>query len=91
MIVRDDLIGQRCRGTPSVFDYKVQADNDSMLNTPPTYSIYIAGLVFQWLKQQGGLAEMEKINIAKAKLLYDYPRREQVLSATRSRRKTARA
>ena len=55
-----------------MFDYKLQAEADSMLNTPPTYSIYIAGLVFKWLKQQGGLAAMEQINIAKAKLLYDY-------------------
>ena len=53
-------------------DYKQQAAADSMLNTPATYAIYIAGLVFKWLKQQGGLVEMEKRNIAKAKLLYDY-------------------
>jgi phosphoserine aminotransferase len=53
-------------------DYKAQADADSMLNTPPSYSIYIAGLVFKWLKQQGGLAAMEKKNIEKAKLLYDF-------------------
>ena len=52
VIVRDDLHRQaRCPGTPSVFDYKVQAEADSMLNTPPTYAIYIAGLVFKWLKQ----------------------------------------
>ncbi len=69
--MRDDLIGHARPGTPSVFDYKVQADNDSMYNTPPTYAIYIAGLVFQWLKKKGGLAGMEKINIAKAGLLYD--------------------
>src|SRR3954468_18372091 len=71
VIVRDDLIGQAAPGTPSVFDYKIEADNDSMYNTPPTYAIYIAGLVFQWLKAQGGLPGMERINIAKAKLLYD--------------------
>src|SRR6185436_17131748 len=59
-------------GTPSVMDYKAQADADSMLNTCATYSIYIAGLVFKWLKQQGGLAAMEKKNIEKAKLLYDF-------------------
>ena len=57
VIVRDDLIGQALPVTPAVFDYKVQADNDSMFNTPPTYAIYIAGLVFQWLKKQGGLAQ----------------------------------
>jgi phosphoserine aminotransferase len=52
-------------------DYKLQADADSMLNTPATYSIYVAGLVFKWLKALGGLAEMERRNVAKAKLLYD--------------------
>ena len=71
VIVRDDLIGHAPTGTPSMFDYKIQADNDSMYNTPPTYAIYIAGLVFQWLLKKGGLAAMEKINIAKASLLYD--------------------
>lgn len=72
VIVRDDLIGQALPSTPEVFNYKVQADADSMINTPPTYAIYIAGLVFQWLKKLGGLAQMEKINIAKAALLYNY-------------------
>ena len=72
VIVRDDLIGQALPTTPSAFDYKQQAESDSMLNTPPTYAVYIAGLVFDWLKQQGGLAQMEKRNIAKSNLLYDY-------------------
>jgi len=72
VIVRDDLIGQPLPITPSAFDYKQQADADSMLNTPPTYAVYIAGLVFKWLKQEGGLAEMERRNVAKSKLLYDY-------------------
>ena len=72
VIVREDLIGQALPITPSVFDYKQQAESDSMLNTPPTYAVYIAGLVFDWLKQQGGLGEIEKRNIAKAGLLYDY-------------------
>jgi phosphoserine aminotransferase len=71
VIVREDLIGHATAATPSVFDYKIEADNESMYNTPPTYAIYMAGLVFQWLKAQGGLAGMERINIAKAKLLYD--------------------
>ncbi|HET7363626.1 MAG TPA: 3-phosphoserine/phosphohydroxythreonine transaminase [Burkholderiales bacterium] len=71
-IVRDDLIGQAAKGTPSVMDYKAQAEADSMLNTPPSYSIYIAALVFKWLKALGGLAEIERRNIAKSKLLYDY-------------------
>jgi phosphoserine aminotransferase len=72
VIVRDDLLGKAAKGTPTVMDYKQQAAADSMLNTPATYAIYIAGLVFKWLKQLGGLAEIEKRNIAKAKLLYDY-------------------
>ena len=72
VIVRDDLIGQPAKGTPSVMDYKAQADADSMLNTPPSYSIYIAGLVFKWLKQKGGLSSIEKLNAEKAKLLYDF-------------------
>ncbi len=71
-IVRDDLIGQAAKGTPSVMDYKLQAEAESMLNTPPSYSIYIAGLVFKWLKALGGLGEIERRNVAKAKLLYDY-------------------
>ena len=72
VIVRDDLIGQALPVCPSAFDYKQQADNDSMLNTPPTYAIYIAGLVFKWIKARGGLKAMEAHNRAKAALLYDY-------------------
>jgi phosphoserine aminotransferase len=72
VVVREDLIGKASKGTPTVMNYKLQADADSMLNTPATYSIYVAGLVFKWLKQQGGLAEMERVNVAKAKLLYDF-------------------
>lgn len=71
VIVREDLIGHALPVCPSAFDYKTVADNDSMYNTPPTYSIYIAGLVFKWLKAQGGLAGIEQHNIAKAQLLYD--------------------
>ena len=72
VIVRDDLIGQALPITPSAFDYKLQADADSMHNTPPTYAIYIAGLVFQWLKKRGGLAAMDAHNRKKAAILYDY-------------------
>ena len=72
VIVREDLIGQALPATPSAFDYKTVADNDSMYNTPPTYGIYIAGLVFQWLKAQGGLPAMEALNRKKAALLYDF-------------------
>jgi len=70
VIVREDLLGNVVAGTPTMLDYKVHADNDSMYNTPPTYAMYIAGLVFQWLKKNGGIAAMEANNIAKAKLLY---------------------
>ena len=71
VIVRDDLLGQAQKGVPSVLDYKLQAEADSMLNTPATYGIYMAGLVFKWLRELGGLAEMERRNVAKAKLIYD--------------------
>jgi phosphoserine aminotransferase len=71
VIVRDDLIGQPLAGTPTMLDYKTHADNDSMYNTPPTYGIYIAGLVFKMLKRKGGLAAMEATNIVKANLVYD--------------------
>jgi len=70
VVVREDLLGQALPACPSAFNYKVVADNQSMYNTPPTYSIYIAGLVFKWLKKQGGLAAMELRNKAKAELLY---------------------
>jgi len=72
VIVRDDLLGGALPITPSAFDYTLQAEADSMLNTPPTYAIYVAGLVFRWIKDQGGLAAMEAKNRAKAALLYDY-------------------
>ncbi len=70
VIVRDDLIGNPVDGMPSMLDYKIHADNDSMYNTPPTYSWYLAGLVFEWLKQKGGLSAMEEINRRKAGKLY---------------------
>ena len=72
VIVRDDLLGGALPFTPSAFDYKVVADNDSMYNTPPTYGIYIAGLVFKWINAQGGLVAMEAHNRIKAALLYDF-------------------
>ena len=71
VIVREDLLGQTVPGTPTVFDYKVQAEAESMYNTPPTYGIYIAGLVFKMLKAKGGISAMERANRAKAQLLYD--------------------
>jgi len=72
VIVREDLIGQVVSGTPTMFDYKTHSENDSMYNTPPTYGIYIAGLVFKLLKAKGGLVAMEQTNRLKAGLLYDY-------------------
>jgi phosphoserine aminotransferase len=71
VIVREDLLGHALPACPSAFDYKLLAANQSMYNTPPTYAIYVAGLVFQWLKRQGGVAAMEARNQAKAALLYD--------------------
>jgi phosphoserine aminotransferase len=70
VIVREDLVGYADARLPTMMDYKIHADNDSMYNTPPTYGIYMAGLVFQWLKKNGGIAAMEANNIAKANLLY---------------------
>jgi len=72
VIVRDALLGHALPATPTAFDYKIVADNDSMYNTPPTYAIYIAGLVFNWIKAMGGLPAMAGHNAAKAALLYDF-------------------
>jgi phosphoserine aminotransferase len=71
VIVREDLLDRALAITPSAFHWKEQAEADSMLNTPATYSIYIAGLVFKWLLAQGGVPAIEQKNVAKAKLLYD--------------------
>lgn len=70
VIVREDLLGSVVAGTPTMFDYKVHADADSMCNTPPTFGWYLAGLVFKWLKAQGGVAAMEKANQRKQAKLY---------------------
>jgi len=72
VIVREDLVGEAKPQPPAMLDYKTHVDAESMYNTPPTYGIYIAGLVFAWLKAKGGLAAVEQANIAKAALLYDY-------------------
>lgn len=71
VIIRRDLIG-RVKGLPAMLDYRIHADNGSMYNTPPTYSWYLAGLVFKWLKAQGGLQAMAAINDRKAQKLYSY-------------------
>ena len=70
VIVREDLLGGAHPLTPSVFDYTQQAASEWMLNTPPTFAVYLAGLTFKWLKQQGGLVGIEKINLEKSSLLY---------------------
>ena len=72
VIVREGLLGHALPETPNVLNYKQMADTDSMLNTPPTFSVYLAGLTFKWLLERGGLAGIEKQNVRKAKLLYDY-------------------
>lgn len=72
VIVRDDLIGDVLAATPTMYNYQTHARHDSMYNTPPTYAMYIAGLVFALLKREGGLAATEQRNIAKSDLLYDY-------------------
>jgi phosphoserine aminotransferase len=72
VIVRDDLLERALPITPSAFNWKAQAEADSMVNTPATYAIYIAGLVFEWLLAQGGVPAIERVNIAKAALIYDY-------------------
>jgi phosphoserine aminotransferase len=71
VIVRDDLLGRARADVPTVFDWKGMAADGSMYNTPATYSWYVAGLVFQWLKRQGGLEAVGRLNQAKARKLYD--------------------
>jgi len=70
VIVREDLVGKARKETPSIFDYALAAKSDSMYNTPPTFSWYLAGLVFEWLKEKGGVDAMAKRNAEKAALLY---------------------
>ncbi len=72
VIAREDLIGEPLEGTPTMLTYKTHADAGSLYNTPPTYAIYIFKLVLEWIKSKGGIAELQKINEAKAKILYDY-------------------
>lgn len=71
VIIREDLLGHQLSYTPSVFDYKILAKNNSLYNTPPTYGIYISGLVFDWLKSKGGLESIQAANQRKALLLYE--------------------
>ncbi|WP_112906952.1 3-phosphoserine/phosphohydroxythreonine transaminase [Escherichia coli] len=90
VIVREDLLGKANIACPSILDYSILNDNGSMFNTPPTFAWYLSGLVFKWLKANGGVAEMDKINQQKAELLYgvidnsDFYRND-VAKANRSR------
>lgn len=84
VIIRDDLIGKK-EGIPTMLDYKTHADAGSMFNTPPTYAIYIAGLVFRDLEEKGGIAAMEKTNREKAAMLYDYLDNSKLFSGTARR------
>ena len=72
VFVRKNLLGNALPHCPTAFDYQVVSSNQSMYNTPPTYAIYIAGLTFKWMKEQGGISVIEQRNIAKAQLLYNY-------------------
>ena len=73
VIVREDLIGEAQESTPTMFKYSIHADNDSMYNTPPCYSIYVCKMVLEWIRDEiGGLAKMKEINEKKAALLYDF-------------------
>ena len=72
VIIREDLIGDCIDITPTMLQYKTHSEKGSMFNTPPTYSIYVAGMVFEWIKQLGGIGAIQKRNEEKAKLIYDY-------------------
>lgn len=72
VIVREDLLGNAMDITPTMFDYKIHADNDSLYNTPPTYGIYMLKLVLEWIKEHGGVAALQELNEKKAAILYDY-------------------
>lgn len=72
VVIRDDLVGEAKTDIPTMLDYRTHVDNESMFNTPPTYGIYILGLVFEWMEKQGGIEAIEKMNREKASILYDY-------------------
>ncbi len=81
-IIREDLLVRCPDDIPSIFNYKTIADNDSLYNTPPTFGIYVCGLVLQWLKEQGGVSTMEQINREKSALLYDFLDNSKLFKAT---------
>ena len=82
VIIREDLIGGALESCPTMFDYKTHSENDSMFNTPPTYAIYILGLVLEWIKNKGGLDAMKKYNEDKAGILYNFLDSSKMFSAT---------
>ncbi|MCL2054535.1 MAG: 3-phosphoserine/phosphohydroxythreonine transaminase [Oscillospiraceae bacterium] len=82
VIIREDLIGNARDYTPTMFDYKIHAENGSMYNTPPTYGIYMLKLVLEWVKNKGGLTAMKEHNVKKAAVLYDYLDGSKMFSAT---------
>ncbi len=82
VIVREDLIGKAMDITPTMFNYQIHADNGSRYNTPPCFAIYIAGMVFEWLINLGGIKTIEKINREKASLLYDFLDNSSLFKAT---------
>ena len=90
LIVREDLLGRELPITPKVMSFKKLADADSMLNTPNCFGIYIAGLTFQWIKAQGGVAAIEKVNIEKAKLLYDFLDESRLFKGTAQKKDRSR-
>ena len=90
LIVREDLLGHELPITPKVMNFAKLAEADSMLNTPNCFGIYVAGLTFKWIKAQGGVAALEKINIEKAKLLYDYLDESKLFIGTAQKRDRSR-
>ena len=82
VIVREDLLGNAMDFTPTMLRYDIHADNNSLYNTPPTYGIYFMGLVFQWVKKQGGVAALQKINEHKAGILYDFLDQSELFKGT---------
>ena len=82
VIIRNDLIGNAMDITPTMLNYQTHSDNGSMFNTPPCYTIYIAGLVFKWIKELGGLEHMKKVNTEKAKMLYDFLDNSKIFKGT---------
>ena len=90
LIVREDLLGHELPITPKVMNFAKLAEADSVLNTPNCFGIYVAGLTFKWIKAQGGVAALEKVNIEKAKLLYDYLDESKLFIGTAQKRDRSR-